>query len=97
MNNTPKVVLSTTLRRAELKQRPGRNIVVSGSPTLVRWLLSERLLNEIDLTICPVVLGDGKRLFETDGSEHHLELISSEPYSNGAVQLAYRAGLARQS
>ena len=35
----------------ELKEKPGKNILVSGSPTLVRWLLHEGLLDELDLLI----------------------------------------------
>src|SRR4029450_4429108 len=48
---------------AKLKQQPGRNIGVSGSPTPVRTMLQADLLDELTLMIHPVVVGSGKRLF----------------------------------
>ena len=52
----------------ELKQRPGRDIGMSGSSTLVGWLLRRGLLDRLDLLVFPVVVGGGKRLFsEPDG------------------------------
>ena len=47
----------------ELKQRPGKNIGVHGSPTLVEALLHADLLDEMRLEIYPVVAGTGARLF----------------------------------
>src|SRR5215471_16941779 len=72
MNNFDKVVVSTTLDKAEwqnstlisgnvaeeitrLKQRPGRNINMSGSGTLAGWLLGQGLLDEFHLLQFPVV------------------------------------------
>jgi dihydrofolate reductase len=82
MNATPKVVVSTTLDRADwenstlirgtaqeitrLKQQPGKNINISGSATLVTRLLRAWLLDELDLLVFPVVAGHGKRLFGGD-------------------------------
>ncbi len=47
----------------ELKRRPGKDISISGSPTLVRSLLAEDLIDELRLMVHPVVVGGGKRLF----------------------------------
>ena len=47
-----------------LKQQPGKNIGMSGSSTLVSWLLRQGLLDQLDLLVFPVVLGTGKRLFD---------------------------------
>src|SRR5882672_8255102 len=47
----------------KLKQQPGKNIGVAGSPTLVHSLLKDGLLDELTLMIHPVVVGSGKRLF----------------------------------
>jgi len=74
----------------ELKQRPGRNIGMSGSSTLVGWLLRHDLLDELDLLLFPVVVGSGKRLFsETDG-QVPLTLSGSESFSTGVVHLSYQ-------
>jgi dihydrofolate reductase len=73
----------------ELKQRDGRNIGMTGSGTLVSWLLREGLLDELHLFVFPVVLGSGKRLFAGEQDQLPLTLISSETYRTGVVHLAY--------
>jgi dihydrofolate reductase len=107
MNNFQKVVVSTTLDKAEwqnstlisgnvadeitkLKQRPGRNINMSGSGTLVTWLLRKGLLDQLDLLLFPVVVGHGKRLFEGEGGQAGLKLAASETFSTGVVHLTYQ-------
>ena len=104
MNSFPKVVVSTTLGRAEwqnstlisgdvaaeitkLKQQPGRNINVSGSGTLVTWLLRQGLLDQLDLLMFPVVVGHGKRLFGGEGDQVGLKLAASEAFASGVVHL----------
>ena len=73
----------------ELKQRPGRNIGMSGSSTLVNWLLRHGLLDRLDLLVFPVVLGSGKRLFSEPDGQVPLTLASSEAFSTGVVHLTY--------
>jgi dihydrofolate reductase len=87
---------STLIRRdraaaeiAELKQRPGQNIGMTGSATLVAWLLREGLLDELRLLVFPVVLGSGKRLFATPGDKLPLRLIDSATFETGVVRLTY--------
>lgn len=75
---------------AELKQQPGKDITIIGSAALVRSLLKAGLLDELRLMVHPVVLGDGKRLFEDGGEQEILELVSSETFGTGVVSLAYR-------
>jgi len=87
---------STLIRRdraaaeiAELKQRPGKNIGMTGSATLVAWLLREGLLDELHLLVFPVVLGSGQRLFATPGDKLPLRLIDSATFQTGVVHLTY--------
>jgi dihydrofolate reductase len=75
---------------AELKQRPGKNIGMTGSATLVAWLLREGLLDELHLLVFPVVLGSGKRLFGREGSQVGLRLAASEAFPTGVVHLTYQ-------
>lgn len=75
---------------ARLKEQPGKDILVIGSATLVRWLLREKLLDELDLLVFPVIVGRGKRLFGDVGETVSLQLIGSETFSNGVVHLTYR-------
>jgi dihydrofolate reductase len=74
---------------AELKQRPGKNIGMTGSATLVSSLLREGLLDELHLSVFPLVLGSGKRLFATPGARLPLKLIDSATFETGVVQLTY--------
>jgi dihydrofolate reductase len=74
----------------KLKQQPGRNINVSGSGTLVSWLLRQGLLDQLDLLMFPVVVGHGKRLFGNDGSQVPMTLAASEAFTSGVVHLTYR-------
>ena len=106
MNNMPKVVVSKTLAKAErqnsvlikgtdelskLKQQPGRNIGVSGSPTLVRALIREGLLDQLQLMIFPIVLGSGKRLFAEDGNQVQLKLADSKSTKSGVLLVRYES------
>jgi len=75
---------------SDLKQQPGKNIVVSGSAALVRSLLRHGLLDELNLFVHPVVLGSGKRLFEQGEERTALELVDSKTFATGVVYLTYR-------
>ena len=61
----------------ELKAKPGRELQVHGSGALLRWLLERDLVDELNLRIYPVVVGDGLRLFPDRGPTHGLELVES--------------------
>ena len=75
---------------AKLRQQPGKNIGVSGSPTLVRSLLRDDLLDELTLMIHPVIVGKGKRLFEDGGELKKLKLVDSKTTGTGVVILTYQ-------
>lgn len=75
---------------ARLKQQPGKNIGVSGSPSLVRSLLQANLLDELTLMIHPVVAGSGKRLFEGDLALKRLNLVASSTTGSGVSILTYQ-------
>jgi dihydrofolate reductase len=74
---------------AKLKQEPGKDITISGSPTLVRSLIREGLLDELRLMIHPVVVGSGRRLFE-GGERAAFELGDSKTFETGVVYATYR-------
>ncbi len=75
---------------AKLKQQPGKNIGVSGSPTLVRSLLQNDLLDELMLMIHPVVVGKGKRLFKEGSDLKRLKLVDTQTTRSGVVILTYQ-------
>jgi dihydrofolate reductase len=103
MNGTPKYVVSTTLEKADwenatvvsgdvkaelLALKQDKHLGVSGSPTLVRWLLTQGLIDELHLLVHPVAVGAGKRLFEP-GEKIPLRLIDSTTFSTGVLHLVY--------
>ena len=73
-----------------LKQQPGKNIGVAGSPTLVRSMLYADLLDELTLMIHPVVVGRGKRLFEGAGALKRLKLVTTKTTKAGVSILTYQ-------
>lgn len=75
---------------AKLKQQPGQNIGVPGSPTLVRWLLQNDLLDQLMLMIHPVVAGSGKRLFNDAGDLKRMKLVDSKITKTGVALLTYQ-------
>ncbi|MFD8733427.1 dihydrofolate reductase family protein [Streptomyces sp. NPDC059618] len=75
----------------ELKATEGKDITVAGSPTLVRSLLEQDLLDELVLLIHPVVAGEGrKKLFADDAALKKLELTGARPTSSGVIIATYR-------
>jgi len=74
---------------SKLKQQEGQDIVIHGSPTLIRSLLHHDLIDEYRLLVYPLVLGRGKRLFD-DASQAKLKLAESDAFSKGVVKLVYR-------
>jgi dihydrofolate reductase len=73
----------------KLKRQPGKDILIPGSPTLVRALVREGLLDRLNLNVCPVVVGSGMRLFEGITEQIHLKLVHSATLTNGVVGLTY--------
>jgi dihydrofolate reductase len=80
-------VAATVLK---LKQQPGKNIAVLGSGELVQTLIRNDLVDEYFLTVYPILLGGGKRLFRDDDQIRSLELVDSKTTSTGGVVLTYR-------
>jgi dihydrofolate reductase len=74
----------------ELKAKPGGELQVHGSGTLIRWLLGNDLVDEITLLIIPVVLGQGTRLFPGTGPDLALDLVESRTDSKGVTIQVYR-------
>jgi dihydrofolate reductase len=74
----------------QLKQQPGKNIGVHGSPTLVESLLQADLLDEMRLEIYPVLAGNGARLFQDSRAPQRLRLADSIVTRSGVAVLTYQ-------
>src|SRR5205814_7017167 len=107
INGMPKYVASTTLRQTtwnatvlegdaveaikRLKQQPGKDLIKYGTGKLDRTLIEHRLVDEIQLWVMPVIVGQGQRLYEgVDPASLRLRLESQEALSNGSIILRYR-------
>jgi dihydrofolate reductase len=73
---------------ADLKQRSGTNLVIMGSGVLIGELMAADLIDEYLLTIAPVVLGSGRRLF-AGGTQASLRLVESSTTAKGVLIATY--------
>jgi dihydrofolate reductase len=76
----------------ELKAKSGGELQVHGSGSLVRWLLDNHLVDEMTLPVCPVVVGQGTRLFSDSGPDIALDLVSLRAYPKGITIQVYWPG-----
>src|SRR6266516_4675296 len=85
-------VLSGDLAAAvgELKAKPAGELQVHGSGALTRWLLANDLVDEMNLLVCPVVVGQGARLFPHSGPDVALDLLESRAFPKGITLQVYR-------
>ena len=75
---------------AMLKQQPGKNIALTGSPSLVRSMVQQDLVDELTLMVHPVVAGSGKRLFGDGDSLKRMKLVRSKITRTGVALLTYQ-------
>ena len=74
----------------KLKSEPGKNIYCDGGAEIVNELLKNNLIDELIISIIPVLLGNGTPLFHREIPEQSLTLVSATPFPSGLVQLHYR-------
>jgi len=74
----------------ELKAQKDGDLLVPGSGVLVRWLLANGLVDQLDLLIYPVIIGQGTRLFADSGPDVAVDLVSSRTTSRGITIQTYR-------
>ncbi|MFN2543865.1 MAG: dihydrofolate reductase family protein [Actinomycetota bacterium] len=78
---------------AELKSKPGGDVIILGSSTLVGSLLRAGVLDMLELFIVPVLIGNGKRLFDAP-DQVPLRLVESRSFDNGVLAVRYGRGQA---
>jgi dihydrofolate reductase len=78
----------------KLRETGDGDLLIMGSPTLVRTLLAEGLVDELRLIVMPVILGGGKTIFPGDGALRTLELVSTTTAATGAQVCVYRSAAA---
>lgn len=74
----------------ELKKEAGKDIFCDGGAEIVQYLRKNQLIDEWIISVIPIFLGSGVRLFDAENKEEELELLSATTFEKGLVQLHYR-------
>ncbi|WP_019538715.1 dihydrofolate reductase family protein [Proteiniphilum acetatigenes] len=74
----------------QLKAENGKNIYCDGGAEIINELLKNDLIDEFVISIIPVLVGNGIRLFKDGRPEQQLELVSVKTYDTGLTQLHYK-------
>ncbi|WP_406290589.1 dihydrofolate reductase family protein [Embleya sp. NBC_00896] len=94
-NNTTLIPGDQALDRIrKLRETGSGDLVVMGSASLTRTLLTENLVDELRLMIMPVLLGGGKTIYPADGALRTFELVSTTPTGTGVHVCVYRPAVA---
>lgn len=72
-----------------LKEEGGKDLLAIGSPALVKALIEQDLVDELQIMIDPLIVGGGKRLFAEDGALSQFRLVSSQATTTGALIVIY--------
>lgn len=73
----------------KLKQQPGKNIWLFGGASLTTSFMNAGLVDELWLAIHPILLGEGKHLFQNISGRRKLTLLQSVPYDTGLLSVKY--------
>jgi len=74
----------------ELKTGQGKNIYCDGGAEIINELLKNDLIDEFIISVIPVLVGNGTRLFKDNRPEQMLELVGTKTFETGLVQLHYK-------
>jgi dihydrofolate reductase len=88
-NNTQLIKDNITEEVMKLKQQPGKDMLIFGSPDLTHTLARLGLVDQYRLNLNPTAIGGGAPLFETDQEKTKLKLIDSKTMPNGVIALRY--------
>jgi dihydrofolate reductase len=73
-----------------LKSENGKNIYCDGGAEIINELLKNDLIDEFIISIIPILVGNGTRLFKDGRPEQQLELLNAKTFDTGLTQLSYR-------
>ena len=74
----------------KMKMKPGKNMLVAGSASIVQQLTNLGLVDEYHILVHPVILGTGKSLFKDIKERHNLKFLEAKTFENGVVLLRYQ-------
>ncbi|NIJ54530.1 dihydrofolate reductase family protein [Dyadobacter arcticus] len=88
-NNTTLIKENVVEEVDRLKQQPGKDLVIFGSPGLAKSFMNLGLIDEYKLTLHPVILGNGIRLFDSHETISSLKLLESRTLQSGVITMHY--------
>jgi dihydrofolate reductase len=88
-NNSSVISQNIAEEVSRLKDLPGKDILIAGSARLVQTLMPHNIIDEYRLMVYPVLLGEGKRLFDGGSDMQALRLVESKPVGEGVLILVY--------
>ena len=91
-SNTRLVKSDMAAEIRKMKKEPGPDMVILGSGSIVSQLATERLIDEYQIALHPIVLGKGRTLFDGIKEKLPLKLQKSRAFGNGSVMLWYEPG-----
>jgi dihydrofolate reductase len=91
-SNTKLVKGDLTAEMRKLKNEPGPDMVILGSGSIVSQLAQQDLIDEYQIALSPIVLGDGRTMFEGVQEKLNLRLTKSRTFGNGTVFACYQPG-----
>lgn len=74
----------------EIKEQNGKDIAVYGGANLLSSLLDLNLVDELNMSVIPVILGQGKPMTDILEQRVYLKLLETKKFSSGTVQLIYQ-------
>lgn len=74
----------------KLKSENGKNIFCDGGAEIVNELLNNDLLDELIISVIPILIGNGTRLFKDGRPEQKLKLLNVKTFDTGLTQLHYK-------
>jgi dihydrofolate reductase len=74
---------------ARMKEQPGNNLLLFGSPGLASHLMRAKLIDELRIDVHPITLGTGRTLFSDATARHKVTLVQAKTFQSGVVGLRY--------
>ena len=93
LENTTVIMDDLTAKINAIKNEEGKNILIFGSPAASQSLLNEGLIDEFWLFVNPIILGQGRPLFENITGTTQLKLVESKTFGSGVIALHYAKAL----
>ncbi|MBC8988348.1 dihydrofolate reductase [Pedobacter sp. N36a] len=84
------IAANSMIEAKKIKEQPGKDIWLYGGAELSDAMMKADLIDELWLSVHPILLGSGKPLFRVQDSQHQLRLLESKTYETGLVSLRYR-------